>query len=274
VHGLFFVAVHKFHGVYCECVRQRKEGKMLTTEQFEATKANLVTIYGPATHAAISQRTRALAKLYAESGWGVPRLAAAEGFTTHRIGELVTFGNFLLWLERNGFQVPTLSEKVFRQHWRRTKALPSTESRYAVVAESWTASLAEPQGTRHRATRQLSREILKQFSDGLWHRLTDIADAVQGDVSAVREICDRVVILGTFQTFGERRPAAPVHGSFSYRFVEGGQKRIDLIAFYAEVQPVLDELDSLVNGHSVDFSKQAVKMAVTQFRQVVDRMAR
>ena len=44
-------------------------------------------------------------------------------------------------------------------------------------------------------------------------------------------ICDRIVSQGTFQTFGERRPAPPKDGSYAYRFVKGGKKKIDLTVF-------------------------------------------
>jgi hypothetical protein len=127
-------------------------------------------------------------------------------------------------------------------------------------------------GDKYKRGRQVTKTILAQFSDGQFHGLREIAQAVGVDLAAVRIICNRIVHKGVFQTWGERRRASLLDGSFAYRFVYGG-KKIPLATFYAEIQPVLDDMEKLVYGHSVDFSQHAMKMAMVQFRQVIDRVA-
>lgn len=128
-------------------------------------------------------------------------------------------------------------------------------------------------GQRQGRMRHLTRHMLAQFRDGEFHLLCDIATAMQVDVPAMRDICDRIVRRGPYDTYGERRPAPRAQGSFAYRFVKGG-KKINLVVFYAEVQPILDDMERVIHGHSVDFSQQAMQMAFARFRKVIDRVAR
>jgi hypothetical protein len=131
----------------------------------------------------------------------------------------------------------------------------------------------QKQGT-NKATRQLAKRILTAFSDGKFHLLRDIATAVEADMGVVGEICNRIVRNGAYQMHGERRPAAPAQGSYTYRFVKGGNRKVDVRVLEKETKPLWDDLDNLVNGHRVDFNQQAIKEWAARYRQVVDRVAR
>ena len=123
------------------------------------------------------------------------------------------------------------------------------------------------------AKRLLTKSMLQQFTDGQWHALRDIAAFMETDLDWTRQLCHRLTRHSTFDTLGERRRAPPAQGGWSYRFVKGG-KRLSLEAFYVEVEPVLDDMERLIYGHSVDFSQVAMKIAYQRFRQVIDRVAR
>jgi hypothetical protein len=115
--------------------------------------------------------------------------------------------------------------------------------------------------------------MLERFGDGAWYALSDIAAFMETDLDAARELCALIVRRGSFETMGERRRASPAQGGWVFRFQKGG-KRISLEAFYAEVGPVLDEMERLLGGHSVDFSRQAMQIAYHRLRHVIDRVAR
>jgi len=132
----------------------------------------------------------------------------------------------------------------------------------------------EARGEKNKVTRQLTKQILAQFSDGKFHLVRDIATAVDADMTVVRDICNSIVKKGTHKMLGERRPAAPAQGSYTYRFVKGGKKKIDIMVLDKETKPLWDDLDALVNGHRVDFSQQAVKEWAARFHKTMDRVAR
>jgi hypothetical protein len=124
-----------------------------------------------------------------------------------------------------------------------------------------------------REHRALGQQILARFCDGEDHCLREMAEAVGVEMEVVRDFCDRTVRRGLYQTFGERRRASPAQGLYAYRFVKGG-KRIDLAVLRGELDPILDDMERVINGHRVDFSKQALQLALAQIRQVMDRVAR
>jgi hypothetical protein len=136
------------------------------------------------------------------------------------------------------------------------------------------AARAEDSPPLDDQTCALASQIAARFSDGKWHRLSAIATAVHADVEVVRAIVDLMVRDGAFRTVAEQKPAPLSHGGFAYRLMPGGTKKLDLTAFYAEVQPVLDDIEHVINGHSVDFSQQAMKVAFARFRRVIERVAR
>jgi hypothetical protein len=251
--------------------RTRYGEGMMTMEQFAAEKARLVTLYGDTGRNASGKRAQALARLYAQSGWTQEALAEVEGMSQQRITQLLVFGRFLFTTVCS--KAVDCSEGQFRAIWARTDKAASDEARFAAV-EAMFEEESMQQRTAPGTTRTLAKEIIAQFSDGKVHRLRDIAEAVGGDIDVVRSLCDRIVTKGTFQTFGERRSAPPAQGSYAYRFVKGGKKKLDVTAFYTEVQPFLDDLDTLANGHHVDFSQEAVKLASAQIRKVIERMVR
>lgn len=143
-----------------------------------------------------------------------------------------------------------------------------------VVDEPQTTGRFAPARRSNRVGRLRTQHILAQFRDGQWHYLREIVAAVECEASVVREICNRLVQRGHYQTFGERHPAPASQGGYAYRFVKGGAQKLNLAAFYQEVQPVLDAMDTLIHGPRVDFSQTAMQVVYAQFRKTIDRMAR
>ena len=93
------------------------------------------------------------------------------------------------------------------------------------------------------------------------------------DIGQVRRVCYLIMARRYYDVFGERRPAARQAGTWAYRFVKGGPKRIDVTVLHAELYPILTEAETLLNGHNVDYSKEAMKLVFARIRKVIDRMA-
>jgi hypothetical protein len=241
-------------------------------------------------------RARALTT-YMALGLSYTQIAEAVHIRRGWIDQLLRYGRFMNFAsaiaDANQCRI---AEGRFRQYWKETvdkktmarllgngrKSNPGARLAYEQevfqkILEKIMQQAQEPveqfQG-RQRATRQLSKKLLAQFTDGKYHLLRDIATTLEADIDVVRGICERIVTDGAFKMFGEKRPAPPAQGSWAYRFVKGGKKKIDVTAFYAEVKPVLDDMENVINGHSVDFSQQAMKLAFAEFRKVIDRVAR
>ena len=132
----------------------------------------------------------------------------------------------------------------------------------------------ETQETCHsrKDVQRLSKQLIARFADGKWHSLADIAAAVEATRPMVRSILDRIVREGTYETFAERRHAGK--GSYSYRLVKGGGKKIDLQVFQTEIKKTLEDMDDLINGHQVHFSQSLMQTYFAEFRKVLDKLTR
>ena len=136
-----------------------------------------------------------------------------------------------------------------------------------------TSSLTCHAPTKCMAGRLLSKQIIAYCSDGEFHLVCDIARALDADMNHVGSRCYHIMREGCYQALGERRQAPRSAGLWAYRFVKGGRK-IDIEALSAEVSPILAEGETLLNGHNVDYSKEAIKLAFAQLRKTIDRLAR
>ena len=242
---------------------------MMTREEFDARKAHLEELYGSTARDAGGRRAQALARLYAESEWTQEALAEKEQMQRRRIAYLLIYGKFLLGT--NSSKAAGCSEWNFRVLWNRTdKTMPHHE-RFAAVD----TMLEEEEAPMRPELKGLGKKLVAQFTDGKYHRAKDIANALDVPMEAVRGICDRIVSQGAFQTFGERRPAPPKDGSYAYRFVKGGKKKIDVAVLSSEVQPVLDDMQMIISGpRKSDFTREAMQTAFSQLLKVLDSIAR
>jgi hypothetical protein len=241
---------------------------MMTMEQFEEEKARLVTLYGGTARDASGKRAQAFAQLYAKSGWTQQALAEVERLSQQRVHQLLVFGRFLLTTLGSKSRVG--HEKHFRALLSRTDKTAKESERFAAVE-----ALLQEDTTDKPSMKGLGKQIVTQFNDGKFHRISDMATAINVDMPTIRGICDRIVNQGAFQTFGERRPAPPKDGSYAYRFVKGGKKKIDLTVFRSEVQPVLDDMQMVISGpRKSDFTREAMQTAFAQLLKVLDSIAR
>jgi hypothetical protein len=222
-------------------------------------------------------------------------VAICVGINQGWLHQLLRYGRFVTFNNANALLKP-IPEGRFRRYWKETadktvmmqfvgKGTKKNEAArlayeqevFQRIQEKLMRDQQEPSEQRkgtNMATRQVTKKILAQFSDGKFHLLCDIATAVEADMAVVRGICDRVVTHGIFQTLGERRPAPPAQGSFTYRFVKGGNKKVDKVVLDKETKPLWDDLETLVNGHRVDFTQQAIKEWAARYQKTVDRVAR
>jgi len=238
---------------------------MMSMVEFEAEKARLLAQYGSTSREAGQRRAQALARLYARSGWSERAIAEKEQQSQKTINFLARFGRFLLVSTNCTHE--GLSEGRFRSYWQQTDKSATEEVRFAAVA----ALLAEDQTPTRVDVLRLGKTIVAQFSDGKWHRVQEIAEKLETDVQTVMPLLDRMVTQGLYKTHTERRPSA--HGLASYRIVKGGNKTINLTAFYAETKPILDEMEQLISGHHVHFSQEVMGVLFTRFRQKIDQLA-
>jgi len=235
---------------------------------------------------------------YAARGLSCKQLAEAVGLPSTWIYHLLQYGQFMHYASTVvDAPIFAMHETQFRRYWQEAAAGAGAaprcdgdhearvrarrEYRYQLFAQILRRMLIEgattppdPAQEKGRTTRRLITKILAACSDGKFHLLSDIATAVEADMAVVRHSCERLVKWGSHHTFGERRPAPPSHGSVAYRFVKGGKKKIDVTVLQAELKSVLDDIDTVINGHHVHFSQQAMKLAFAELRKVIDRIAR
>jgi hypothetical protein len=241
--------------------------------QFEEEKARLMALYGGTARDALGKRAQAFAQLYARSGWTQVELAEVEKMSQSRMQQLLLFGRFLI--TTNGGKGSKIKERKFRVLFQRTDRALISDKRIDEVRAMLEAEPPHASQAEGKATRQLGKQLAAQFRDGKFHRLRDMADALDADMDVLRGTCDRIVSQGTFQTFGERRPAPPKDGLYAYRFVKGGKKKIDLTVFRSEVQPVLDDMQMVISGpRKSDFTREAMQTAFAQLLKVLDSIAR
>lgn len=233
-------------------------------DQFEEEKARLVALYGGAARDAPGKRAQAFARLYAQSGWTERALAEVEKMSQSKMHCWLVFGRFLI---TNCNQSSTCSEGRFRALWARTDKTATEAARFAAVEE-----LLQEDTTDNPSIKGFGKKMIAQFADGKWHRLPEIAEAMKVDIALIQPVLDRIVSTGAYKTFAERRPGGK--GSFSYRLIKGGKKKIDMIVFEQETREVLAEMATIINGHPVHFLQQNMKVAFTHLCQAIERLGR
>ena len=248
----------------------------MTVDEFQQEKARLVALYGAAPREASDRRAQEFALLYAKSGWTQRELAKHEGISQSSMFHKLVFGKFLLWLITSCNQPWTRTDGYFRTLWETTNQTKTAEERFAEIAEMIRTppDTKETKETPHsrKDVQRLSKQLIARFTDGKWHSLADIAAAVEATRPMVRSIMDRIVREGTYETFAERRHAGK--GSYSYRLVKGGGKKIDLQVFQTEMKKTLEDMDDLINGHQVHFSQSLMQTYFAEFRKVLDKLTR
>jgi len=246
---------------------------MMTPTEFQQEKAQLVERLGETAKEGSHKWAQGFAKLYARSGWTHRELAAAEHLSQQRITQLLNFGRFLIFLTTSGSHVKEPGERQYRTLWVGSDKTRTEQQRFAAILATLDQSTEAtgPAPSRH-AVRRLSQQIIAHFADGKWHQLRAMVEAVEADNATVKSLLDRMVEQGTFRIYAEKRPTS--HGSFSYRLVKGGKKKIDMTAFKAESEGIVDEMWTYCTGHLVSFDQTTMRLLVAKLKQMIDKMAR
>lgn len=140
---------------------------IMTPEQYDAERAKIDEVYGGSGAEAAAMRDRALATLYAKSGWTQERLAEREGKQQPWVAKRLCFGRFLNSIPSGNTVQATLTERRFRGFWERTEG--------------------EVEGERFREVTRLMDEepvpsepifpfMCREYGDGKEYKLQEVAD--------------------------------------------------------------------------------------------------
>jgi len=240
-------------------------------------------------------RARAL-QTYHDLGLTHRQIVVCIGINRGWIDQLLRYGRFINFAHAAACaDICRMPEQRFRKYWRATSdakvmakfrgngrtqdnapRMEYEQHIFHLILEKYMdrkEGLSTP-SKNTKQTRQYAKRILEQFANGKFHFAQLIADTIELDLAMVRSICDRIVTHGSYQTFGERRPASPAQGSFAYRFVKGGKKKLDVIVLQSELKPVLDDMANVINGHHVHFSQHAMQLSFAELLKALDRVAR
>ena len=240
----------------------------MTVEEYRTRRAELRQRYGENAKTSSARREQELAQFFVQSGWTQRQLATEEQCSQGHMDKQLRFGRFL---NSNGIHDPSLKERAFRALWVSTDVSWTEDKRFDVITQQLQEGQKKPQHDR-QAVRRVSKQLIEQFADGKWHALRDMTQAVEAESILVRGIMDRMVKEGTFQTFAERKSSGK--GWYSYRMVKGGKKKIDLTAFQADSEGIVDEMWKYCTGHQVHFDQTTMRLLVAKLRQMIDKMAR
>ena len=245
----------------------------MTPEEFQEEKRQLVARLGATAKEGTQKWAQGFARLYARSEWTQRQLAQAEQISQQRVTQLLNFGRFLLFLTTTGSQIKEPGERQYRTLWVSSDKNHAESARFESILTQLDQQHGqqEPAHNRH-AVRRVSTQIIERFADGKWHQMREIAQTVEAESATVKTILDRMVEEGTFKIYAEKRPTS--HGSFSYRLVKGGKKKIDLTAFQTESEGIVDEMWKYCTGHQVSFDQTTMRLLVAKLRQMIDKMAR
>lgn len=178
----------------------------MTEADYEAERAALRATYGDDKYEADAMRVRALAMLFARSGWTQEDLAEKEGKSQTWVAQNLLFGRFLnIAVAINPETLPTnLKEGTFRKYWKAADACGGNErQRFALVARAIQAG-AELKLPREHT--DLAPRIIKEFGDGNWHAEQTIVEHFSDDDPA--DVLNRLKTLagvGSHNTRAERQ---------------------------------------------------------------------
>lgn len=190
-------------------------GNRMSAERFDQERAELRATYGDSKGEAGARFEQALAKLFYRSGWTQEELARKEGKSQRWVSYRLQFGRFLEFsttgakTENPAFS--RLTERTFRSYWSCTDPAETNERiRFGAVLR-----LMEEETTlRKRPAKPLRPQIIAEFADGKWHRLSTIVGKVAESEEITKQALDTLVWGQSPQVRGERKQ---VGASWSYR---------------------------------------------------------
>jgi hypothetical protein len=212
----------------------------MTEAEYEKERARLRDLHGDSPVQAAAKRDQAMALLFARSGWTQEELARKEDKGQAWIALRLRFGRFLNFNTTdvvNAEGIPNnLTEGRFRGYWERTDKQDTERQRFDAVREMITAA-----PTQRIVRPVLAPTIVKEFGDGEWHHLKDIASTVaDGDEEYVTSSLGMMLKYVVHDAKAEKRK----HGtSYEYRIFKGAASRVvALKEIRTKLGPLIKEL--------------------------------
>ena len=231
-------------------------------------------------------RERALAELFARSGWTQQQLAEKESGITGKkvsrpyIAKRLKFGAFLRFVstgnnpEKEPLLIPIdLNERAFRKYWDQTEKGADERMRFRRVAEMIRQD-TEIVDTYCRFKRDQAqakiKDIIAKFGDGKWHTVEEIAEGIGVDLETAKMRMYRAKSDGAGKCHYESRKYGK---TTQYRIIRGGGRKVDMTALEKEIAPILDALDEEGGKNAATMSPPTVLHLAHQLRKLIERLA-
>jgi len=231
-------------------------------------------------------KERALADLFARSGWTQQQLAERETLLTGKrvsqpyIGYRLRFGRFLQFItqgyksEKEPFLIPIdLNESIFRKkYWEQTDKADE-RMRFRRVAEMIRQD-TEVVDSFCRFKREKpgieTKDIIDKFADGKWHAIEAIAEHIGAPVDATKARLREA----KNKNFGKCVYESRKHGkTMQYRIVKGGGRKVDVAALGKEIEPILAALDEEGQKNAATVSPSTVAYLAHKIRSLIEKLA-
>ena len=259
-----------------ENVLQHPAGRM-TVSDYNQERAALRATYGETAAERSAIYDQALVRLFLRSGWTQEQLAVVEKRSPQWVAQQLRFGRFVEFstaveIPKSGLiPLQSLSEGRFRRYWGRTDPKEGNErKRFLAVVElmSDETTLSRP----HVIKRPIGRANKQTSADGTWHRLATITAKVQeaqptatsADVEAVLK---GMVAHGWYDVFAEKQK-----GGQTYRVVNGGRRKIDLVVLMQELGPIIEGLKTEGQKNMARMSPGTVARLTCQLERLLAKL--
>jgi hypothetical protein len=245
-------------------------GKM-TVAEYRQRRAELRATYGDSKQDARGLADQALAMFFDGSKWTQEELAHEEHRQQPWISRHLLFGAFLKNMPRD--IIPKkLTEKRFREYWKRTEHEPNQRVRYRLIV-----GLIEEDVTLSKSTKKkpaIADAIKTTSATGAWHRFSTIVtnvrtlvpEATEEDIEAVLKT---MIYTGSYNVFCEKKK-----GVDHYRIVLGGKQKIDLVALQKELGPLIERLKAEGRKNMATMSPPTVAHLAFELERLLVKLAR
>lgn len=226
---------------------------MMSEQQFDARLARINEQYEAHKEGAVATRDQEVARLFEQCGWTQERIAQRMGKRQQWVSYRLIFGRFLEFTT-SGCEHPScttnLTERRFREHWKRTKG--SEKDRFEQVLHALEHGI--PHGRAALVSKPGVREaLLGTLADGKWYTVSQVTATVEESLPGVTE---EQVTAGVGHTRrnppdGQRIEVKKIGRKCQYRLVSGSaaggpeapaKGLEEVISLYEEARPLIEEL--------------------------------
>jgi hypothetical protein len=251
----------------------------MTEHQFDARLAHIEEQYQARREGATAYRDQEMARLFEECDWGQEKIAARMGKRKSWVSYRLKFGAFLGFSTSGGKHpswLMNLTERRFREHWKRTKGREA--ERFAQVAH------ALEHGVPHGYEAMIDKPgivpaVLECLADGRWYTVQQITATVEESLPGLT--CDQVSSALT-KTIRRRPPAGKrlesklIGRKAQYRLVKTRAAQADkpevVLAVYEQIKPLIDELYHWGKQYSGMVAPGEIKIIAHKLEKIFERL--